>query len=171
MNDYMVMENKNSPFSCAILTIWGMIYVGGNKMIITFCGHSQIYDIEKVKTWLEKKIQELIINGNEKFYLGGYGAFDRLAASVLSNIKQRYPNIELILILAYLNRVKDIYPCDSSLYPPLESVPKKLAIVKRNQWMVDQADIVISYVLHSWGGAAKTLEYAQQKNKKIIFFK
>ena len=93
--------------------------------------------------------------------MGGYGAFDRLAASVLSDTKQRYPNIELILILVYLNRVKDIYPCDSSLYPPLESVPQKLAIVKRNQWMVDQADIVVSYVLHSWGGAAMMLEYVR----------
>ena len=64
----------------------------------------------------------------------------------------------------------DTSPCDSSLYPPLESVPKKLAIVRRNRWMVDQADVVVRYVLHSWGGAATTLEYAKQKKKRIISF-
>lgn len=139
-------------------------------MIITFCGHRELYDEKEVKVWLERVTENLIVNGAEKFYLGGYGAFDRLAASVLAEQKKRYPQIELVLILPYLNRRKDISPCDSSLYPPLESVPKKLAIVRRNRWMVDHADVVVSYVLHSWGGAATTLEYAKQKKKRIISF-
>lgn len=140
-------------------------------MIITFCGHRELYDEKEVKVWLERVTENLIVNGAEKFYLGGYGAFDRLAASVLAEQKKRYPHIELVLILPYLNRRKDISPCDSSLYPSLESVPKKLAIVRRNRWMVDQADVVVSYVLHSWGGAATTLEYAKQKKKRIISFR
>lgn len=139
-------------------------------MIITFCGHRELYDEKEAKVWLERVTENLIVNGAEKFYLGGYGAFDRLAASVLAEQKKRYPQIELVLILPYLNRRKDISPCDSSLYPSLESVPKKLAIVRRNRWMVDQADVVVSYVLHSWGGAATTLEYAKQKKKRIISF-
>lgn len=139
-------------------------------MIITFCGHRELYDEKEVKVWLERVTENLIVNGAETFYFGGYGAFDRLAASVLAEQKKRYPQIELVLILPYLNRRKDISPCDSSLYPPLESVPKKLAIVRRNRWMVDQADVVVSYVLHSWGGAAMMLEYAKQKKKRIISF-
>lgn len=139
-------------------------------MIITFCGHKELYDEKEVKVWLERVTENLIVNGAETFYLGGYGAFDRLAASVLAEQKKQYPHIELILILPYLNRRKDISPCDSSIYPPLESVPKKLAIVRRNRWMVDQADVVVSYVLHSWGGAAMTLEYAKRKKKRIISF-
>ena len=139
-------------------------------MIITFCGHRELYDNEAARTWLEMVTENLIVNGAETFYLGGYGAFDRLAASVLAEQKKQYPHIELILILPYLNRRKDISPCDSSIYPPLESVPKKLAIVRRNQWMVEQADVVVDYVLHSWGGAAMTLEYAKQKKKRIISF-
>ena len=139
-------------------------------MIITFCGHKELYDEKEVRAWLERVTENLIVNGAETFYLGGYGAFDRLAASVLAEQKKRYPQIELVLILPYLNRRKDISTCDSSLYPPLESVPKKLAIVRRNGWMVDQADVVVSYVLHSWGGAATTLEYAKQKKKRIISF-
>ncbi len=139
-------------------------------MIITFCGHKELYDEKEVRAWLERVTENLIVNGAETFYLGGYGAFDRLAASVLAEQKRRYPHIELVLILPYLNRRKDISPCDSSLYPPLESVPKKFAIVQRNRWMVEQSDVVVSYVLHSWGGAAMTLEYAKQKKKRIISF-
>lgn len=140
-------------------------------MIITFCGHRELYDEKEVRAWLKRVTEDLIVSGDETFYLGGYGAFDRLAASILAEQKKRYPNIELVLILPYLNRRKDISPCDSSIYPPLESVPKKLAIVRRNQWMVERADVVVSYVLHSWGGAAMTLEYAKIKKKQIISFK
>ena len=34
--------------------------------------------------------------------------------------------------------------------------------------MVEQADVVIAYVTHDWGGAAKTLEYAVRKKSQII---
>ena len=53
-------------------------------MIITFCGHRELYDEKEVKVWLERVTENLIVNGAEKFYLGGYGAFDRLAASAIS---------------------------------------------------------------------------------------
>ena len=34
--------------------------------------------------------------------------------------------------------------------------------------MVDVSDVVVAYVKHDWGGAAKTLEYARRKKKEII---
>ena len=34
--------------------------------------------------------------------------------------------------------------------------------------MVDAADVVVSYIIHSYGGAATTLLYAEQKHKRII---
>jgi hypothetical protein len=34
--------------------------------------------------------------------------------------------------------------------------------------MMKSSDIVIAYVMHSWGGAAKTLTYAKRKHKQII---
>ena len=71
-------------------------------------------------------------------------------------------------MLAYLNRDIDASRYDSTTYPPLEKVPPRYAIVKRNEWMVCESDVVISGVTHSWGGAAKTLEFAQRK-KKVIF--
>ena len=59
---------------------------------------------------------------------------------------------------------------DYSLYPSLESVPKRYAILKRNEIMVNEADVVVAYVLHDWGGAAKTLGYAMRKRKTVICF-
>ena len=91
----------------------------------------------------------------------------------LKDLKANFPEIELIFITPYL----DInysklefakYHYDDVIFPPLESVPRKFAILKRNEWMVNEADLVIAYVMYSWGGAAKTLEYAKRKKKTII---
>ena len=57
---------------------------------------------------------------------------------------------------------------DDCIYPPLENVLPRFCILRRNEWMVDEADLIIAYVMHPLGGAYKTLEYARKKKKKII---
>ena len=36
--------------------------------------------------------------------------------------------------------------------------------------MIRESDVVVAYVTHGWGGAAKTLEYARRKKKNILFY-
>ena len=57
---------------------------------------------------------------------------------------------------------------DTCSYPPLGSVPPRFAVPERNQWKVQQSNVVVSYVLHDWGGAAATLRYARGKKKIIL---
>ena len=57
---------------------------------------------------------------------------------------------------------------DITVYPPLETVPRHFTICYRNRWMVYGTYEMVSYVLHDWGGATSTLQYAKQKRKKII---
>ena len=145
-------------------------YNGGIKVIVTFCGHSQISQCQAVERWLYGVTQELITRGATTFYLGGYGAFDNLAASVLRRQKMQYPQIELVLVMAYLNDGRDASGYDRTIYPPLETVPRRYAIPRRNRWMVQSSDIVVAYVLHDWGGAAATLRFAIQKKKQILSY-
>lgn len=139
-------------------------------MNVTFCGHSQFSQSEEIEKWLFNVTQNLIEQGATTFYLGGYGALDSLAASVLREQKKHYPHIELILVLAYLNTGRGTSGYDSTVYPPLETVPRRFAISHRNRWMVEAADVVVAYVLHDWGGAATTLRYAKQKDRRIILY-
>ena len=143
-------------------------------MIITFCGHSNCLFSDEEK---EKLKQPLIIeirkNPTCKFYLGGYGDFDSLCLRTLRELKTDFPNIELLFITPYLdNNYSKLqlakYYYDDVIFPPIENVPRKFAILKRNEWMVDSADLVIACVKYSWGGASKTLEYAKRKMKQII---
>ena len=100
-------------------------------MIVTLCGHAQISQVEEVEKWLYAVSESLIEQGAVTFYLGGYGAFDGLAASVLREQKKRYPQIELVLVLAYLNDRRDTSGYDRTVYPPLETVPRRFAISKK----------------------------------------
>ena len=139
-------------------------------MTVTFCGHSQVEDEVAVRAWLDEVIRQLCQQGIRKFLLGGYGSFDALAAAAVHQAKARFPDISSLLVLPYLDMKPDLTLFDGSLYPPLENVPKRFAIARRNQWMVDAADIVVAYILHTWGGAAKTYGYAVRKKKRIICF-
>lgn len=139
-------------------------------MIITFLGHNDVPDFEKVSEWLCNVLDQFIYEENVVFYLGGYGGFDRLAASVVRQKQKINASAQAVLVIPYLNRKYDETGYDYTLFPPLESVPPRYAILKRNEWMVTQAEIVIAYVTHSWGGAAKALAYARRKRKKIVLY-
>lgn len=143
-------------------------------MIITFCGHSKCLFSDEEKEHLKTiLVAEIRKNPTCKFYLGGYGNFDGLCLKTLRALKKDFPNIELMFITPYLNKnysklevAKEYY--DGVIFPPIESVPRKLAIVKRNEWMVDSADLIIGYVKYSWGGTARTLEFAKRRKKPFI---
>ena len=162
---------KISPCTCTNAAICAMMGQGVLSMTVTFCGHAQISQSEKIEKWLYDVTQKLIEQGATTFYLGGYGAFDSLAASVLREQKKQYPQIELVLVLAYLNTGRNTSGYDSTVYPPLETVPRRFAISHRNRWMVESADVVVAYVLPDWGGAATTLRCAKQKKKQIISYR
>lgn len=137
-------------------------------MLVTFCGHSQVSDHAGVSAALRRVIAELIAEGADEFYLGGYGEFDSLAAAAVRDAKKTNPGICSTLVIPYLDRDYDPAYYDGSVYPPLETVPRRYAISHRNKWMVEQADVIVAHVTHDWGGAATTLKYANRKNKKII---
>ena len=148
-----------------------------SAMIISFFGHRAIYG----EADLSSKIKNTILDnippwGEILFYCGGYGDFDSLCASVCRSIKQTHPEIELIFVTPYIheNKLKssqyllDNRMYDSILYPPLEGVPPRFAIVQRNRWIVEQSDLIIAFVKRKYGGAYNALKYANRINKRII---
>ena len=139
-------------------------------MTVTFCGHSDVAEAAAVQAWLDETIALLCSQGARRFLLGGYGRFDGMAAAAVRRAKSSIPDISSVLVLPYMNKKVDMTLYDYSLYPSLESVPKRYAILKRNEIMVNEADVVVAYVLHDWGGAAKTLDYAVRKRKTVICF-
>lgn len=138
--------------------------------ICTFAWHAKLYGDNSIKEKLKKEIINLIENqGVTTFYNGGKGQFDWLCADCVKELKNDYPLIKSYLILAYMPEKKNQFDADfyknfdDTLYPEIEKVPPKFAIIKRNEWMIDKSDFLIAYVEHNWGGAYRTLNYATKK--------
>jgi len=150
---------------------------GGDCMIITFIGHSSIINRDIIKKKVEGILAEKLPKGEKVlFWCGGYGDFDELCASVCRRIKAERADTEIVYVTPYISPAhQDRMKCyinsklyDSIIYPPLENVPLKFAISKRNEWMISNADIVVSYVTCSFGGAYKSLQFARRRKKQII---
>ena len=137
-------------------------------MRVTFCGHGKLTYTEETRKLLRDTIEKLISEGADEFLLGGYGAFDAMAARIVKELKEKYPHIRSVLVIPYIDREYDRNLYDCSEYPPIEQVPKRFAILKRNEWMVDQSEILVAYVIYDWGGAVKTLEYAVRRKKRVL---
>ena len=115
-----------------------------------------------------EEVESLIHKGATEFLLGGYGSFDYMCAGAIKELKQKYPHIKSILVKPYLTAPFDKWLYDESEYLTIENTPKKFAIIKRNEYMVDCSDALIAYAKYETGGATTTLKYALKRNKTII---
>lgn len=138
-------------------------------MKISFFGHHDYNPDEEDQDAIIAKLTELVDYNPCEFLLGGIGEFDMFARRCCLKYKKINPNVKLTLVLPYLNRDYGIKGYDESVYPPLETVPQRLAIVKRNEWMVEQSDYIIACVWHC-GGAKNAIEYAKRKKKQVFNF-
>ena len=146
-------------------------------MKISFAGHANISLNDRVKELVEEQIRSNV-DSTEPIvcYIGGYGDFDRICACVCRELKKEYESIEVVYVTPYVDlsaqaKIKEMHReglCDTSIYPPIENTPPRLAIIKRNEWMMTNADLIIAYVNRSYGGAYKSLQVAKRKKKKII---
>lgn len=121
-------------------------------------------------TLLETIERHITEYGVSEFVVGQYGNFDRLVIRALSQAKRAHPDITLMLMTPYypVNRNVDLPEAfDALFYPPdLETVPKRLAIVRANRYMVERSDFLIAYVRHPASNARELLEYAGTGKRK-----
>ena len=136
-------------------------------MTAAFFGHRTCP--ASIKPMLFQAIKGEIERGTSRFYIGNHGDFDAMALSCLQELKQTYSEIQYAVVLAYLPKDSELYLPGETIFPEgIEIVPKRFAIDYRNRWMLDRADTVIAYILCPYGGAAKYVEKANNKNKPVI---
>ncbi len=131
-----------------------------------FIGHREITSeiLPALQAAVETHINEY---GVTEFIVGGYGGFDRLAAKAVTDLKCRYSGITLSLLIPYHPAERPIKTppgFDNTFYPPgMETVPRRVAIVRANRYMVDHVDYLIAYVWHPASNARDLVEYAQRR--------
>ena len=140
------------------------------KLTCTFFGHK--YAPDSMEPVLRSVLIELIDKeGTDLFYVGNQGAFDAMVRRVLRDLSKRYP-ITYHVVLAYMPQKSDpLDPTDYSdtiLPEGVENVPQRFAISFRNRWMVERADVVVTYVTHEIGSCAAQFKNLAEKWGKTV---
>ena len=133
----------------------------------TFFGHRDCPD--SILPKLRSVLINLIENQQaDTFYVGRQGSFDALVCATLCELAAEYPHIRYAVVLERLSG-KSTDDFTETLFPEvMENVPPRFAIDRRNNWMLQQADLVVVYVTHTWGGAAKFAKKAEKQGKAVI---
>lgn len=133
-----------------------------------FIGHREASSeiMPALKTAIEQHIAEY---GVTEFIVGHYGGFDRMAAKTVIDAKAQHPEITLSMLIPYhpSERPVGLPPgFDNTFYPPgMEKVPRRLAIVRANRYMVDHVDYLIAYAWHPGSNARDLFEYARRREE------
>lgn len=140
-------------------------------VVCTFFGHRDCPDIIKPK--LREVLIDLIEHhGVDLFYVGQQGAFDRIVLSVLKELASTYSHIRYAVVLERMPQKQDdldVCGYSNTILPEgIETAPPRFAIDRRNKWMLQHSDYVVTYVTHSVGGAAKFAAEAEKQKKTVI---
>ena len=144
------------------------MYMEKNKTCCFF-GHREV--THNIRPKLTSIIEKLITEDSvTEFYVGNQGQFDNMVYSVLKELKAKYPQIRYTVVLAYMpdEHFQEVYGEDTLFPDGMENVPKKFAISKRNDWMIQQSCFAVCYVHKITGGAAKFREKCIKKKLKVI---
>lgn len=135
-----------------------------------FLGHRDTP--ESIRAALDEAIERHITEyGVTEFFVGHYGRFDRMAQTALVQAKARHLEISIHLLIPFHPTERPVSApdgFDGTFYPPgMESVPRQLAIIRANRYMIDHCDYLIAYVWHAASNTRELLEYAE---KRVIAF-
>lgn len=131
-----------------------------------FLGHREAPEI--IREALDDAIQRHITEyGVTEFFVGHYGRFDRMAQTALVRAKAHHPAISVRLLIPYHPTERPVSApegFDGTYYPPgMEHIPRRLAIIQANRYMIDHCDYLIAYVWHAASNARELLEYARKR--------
>lgn len=142
-------------------------------MIITFFGHSSYCENTEDEQRLLNHIEKVADGNQIDFYIGWYGDFDNFALKCAKKYKEKHADAKIIFITPYIDKNyarldNALRIFDETIYPKIENTPKRFAISKRNEWMIDKADYIFFYVFLHFGGAYNALRYAHKNNKPYV---
>lgn len=140
--------------------------------IVCFAGHRHDWQNIGIEDKLKETIINLINKGYNIFYDGGKGYFDNISAKIVLNLKEKFPEIKIYKILTNYNHKKDkleLSAYDGSILPEIQEIHYKQKITKKNEWMINNCDILVCHIKETYkSGAYTTFKYAQKLNKEII---
>ena len=146
-----------------------------------FTGHRSIpperEDAIRRKT--KQTVLSLIGRGYDTFIVGGALGFDTLAQQILTELREEFPYIRIVMAVPCPEQDKNWGEEDRHTYHQLlEGADARILIsreytrdcmLKRNRYMVHHASVCIAYCTKDTGGTAYTVRYARDTGKTVLF--
>ena len=144
-----------------------------------FTGHREISSFQSftIRRKLKKTLPELIKQGYCYFGTGGALGFDTIAAQTVLDLRKKYPNIKLILVLPCVTQADRWNKNDREIYEYIKEQADKVVYIsdqytrgcmhKRNRHLVENSSVCICYLTQRTGGTAYTVNYALNKGLKV----
>lgn len=135
-----------------------------------FLGNATIFNVKETADKVKKAVVDLITQKQvDTFLVGTKGEFEILSHKMMEQIQCEYPDIKIMLVIAY---VKDLERCPynfDDFYYPMKSEMghKRWSIAKRNEWIIEQSDFIIACNQYQ-GRAYNYCERAKRNGKVII---
>ena len=148
---------------------------------VCFTGHRAVKDADAVRKRLTELVEGLIRDGYRTFLSGGARGFDTLAAETVLQMKEKYHDIALNIILPFecpyeyeggwtdaeiARHKSQLDRANSTVI--LQSSYKRGCYYLRDRYLVDNATLCIAYQTRNSGGTAYTVKYAKGKSIDII---
>ncbi len=149
-------------------------------MIVCFTGHREIDARTRtaLNKILKREILRLIDRGADCFRAGGALGFDTLASLSVLSVKRRHPHIRLELILPCPTQADLWSREDREIYKKILSRADSVSYVspfyyngvllRRNDRLVENADVCVAYLTSSHGGTAYTYVQALRNSLEVI---
>ena len=158
-----------------------------------FFGHRKIDKTEELKNKLCGIIENLIVNEKvETFFFGSKSEFDDLCHQVVTELKEKYPNIKRVYVRSAFQHIPDWYEdsllkhYEDTYFPEQMENAGKASYVERNQEMINKSNFCVIYYNENYlpprrrnsrrdltdyqpkSGTAVAYAYAVRKKKIII---
>ncbi len=142
-----------------------------------FTGHRNLKNTNFDASLLDRTIGHLIKNGTDTFLCGMAMGFDLESAQSVIMHKKNY-DVKLIACIPCANQTERFSESARKLYERVLSRCDEVITLsdfyypgcmhERDRYMVDNSDLIVSFLRKEKGGTFYTVNYARRQNKKII---
>ena len=125
---------------------------------------------EEVKPLLKEAILYLVQDKHiRNFLVGNNGNFDFYAQCVLQELKPEGVNINFSIVLSHIEESSLSKNQNETIFPEeLENAIPRLAIFKRNEWIIKKSSFLIAYAKNKFSNSHKWIDRARKKGVQII---
>ena len=150
------------------------------KKTCCFTGHRQFINknVNDIRYSATREIEKLIKAGVTIFKAGGALGFDTVCAQQVLQLKEKYPDIRLELLLPCHRQERKWQTRDKRIYREILEAADEVTYLAeeyfdgcmqiRNRALVDNSDYCIAYLTRHYGGTYYTVNYAKEQGVETI---